>query len=940
MKRIIIALFALCLGLALPAQTKSLPTDPEVRIGKLPNGLTYYIRHNEEPKDLAYFYIAQKVGSIQENPDQRGLAHFLEHMCFNGTTHFPGNGLREYLQKIGVQFGGDLNAYTAVDETVYNIDNVPVKNYPEAIDSCLWILHDWSNDLTLDPEEIDKERGVIKEEWRMRNSAGQRLNEKALPVLMSGSKYSDCMPIGSMDIVESFKPSTLRAYYEKWYRPDLQGIVVVGDIDVDEVERKIESIFSDIPAPGKKAATRVYYPVPDNKKPIFFIGTDKEYSTQILTVYFKNDALPREENNTEKALINSLLDSQIDDLFHSRTSEITQTENAPFTMCTGRNHGYYLSNTKSAFTLNISVGRAPGATERGFKAAIDEVNRMRRHGFTASEWERAKADLLTGIESSYRQRDKIPSKRLVNSCVRNFLDNAPILSSEDSYQLYKRLLSTITVDDLNSRMRSYFGKGDTNLAFCYFGPEREDVATPTQEDLWNWYKDRENVELEPYDDKMDGVTLLPVDPVPGKVTGREVDEAKGETTLTLSNGVKVVLRKTDFRKDRISFEAISRGGSSLVPEEDYKYMGLLNTALGVMGLGNLSWAQLQKYNAGVRAGVSAGIGDNIESVTGNCSPQFVKNMLEMVHAAFLYPNNDEQAFKALIAKLSENTRHRTENNPGALFGEAVSFARYGRTGYTASLSSTEYERADYGKLLELYKQRFADAGDFEFVLQGDLDEEAVTPWIEKYIASLPASGRHEEAKPIKKFRKGLYETYFETEQENPTSRISMLYTAETEYNLRNYLLSSILGQVMSIVYTRTIREDAGAAYSVSCGGDNHIYPESYSQLSISFTTQPDKKDLAIGLVKSGLEDVAKNGPRQEDLDKVTEYLQKVLEGNRTVDDYWSYIRRQEWYTGVNLDEGYEDVLGSITPADVAAFASEMLSQRNLIQVVMNPTPEQ
>ncbi|MCM1333156.1 MAG: insulinase family protein [Bacteroides sp.] len=910
-----------------------IPADKSVVKGRLPNGLTYYIKHNEEPKGLACFYIAQKVGSIQEEANQRGLAHFLEHMCFNGTKHFPGTSLRSYLEKIGVKFGADLNAYTAVDETVYNIDNVPV-NTPGTIDSCLWILHDWSNDLTLDPVEIDNERGVITEEWRSRNNAVQRISTQMMPVIMEGSKYADCMPIGSMEIVNSFAPQVLRDYYEKWYRPDLQGIVVVGDVNVKEIEKKIKKIFSDIPAAPTDAAERVYYPVPDNKEPIVFIGTDKEYPSTGLTVYFKHDATPRDMNDTEQHFIDNILDSQIDYLFHMRTAEITQTENAPFDWCTIKNRGYFLSNTKEALTMSIDTKKHKGAFERGCRAAFDELNRLRRYGFTKEEWERSKADLKSSVESMYKRKDKRYSQQLANEYVRNFLDNESMPDIEYLYKLYNRTLDRITVDDLNARLRSFFNDNGENMVFVYAGIENDTIQTPAKEDILRWYAEQGTKELTPYKDVMAGLTLLPQEPMPGKILNRVVDKATGMVTLTLSNGATVVIHKTDFEKDKVFMSALSRGGMSLFPEEMYKYGSLLNTSLGVMGLGNLTWSQLQKYNAGVNASIQVGFGDNIESIQGSSTTGDAGKMLEMVHAAFLYPNNDPQAFKSLIGKLSHNA-DSGRDKPMYAYGQALSFAQYGQNGYTADVTSQEYKDIDYNQLLELYKQRFADAGDFNFYFLGDVDEKALTPYIEKYLASLPSLNRKEDCKPIKVRRKGIYETYFEHKQETPTANISLIYTADTDYNLKNYLLSSILGQVMNIVYTKTIREDAGAAYSVGCGGEAHQYPTSAAELRVRFTTNPEKMDLAVGLVKEGLENMVANGPDAENLAKVKEYLRKTLESNRTVNQYWMYIHNQEWFTGVNLDKGYEDVLAGITAKDVQDFAADMLRQNNRIQVVMN-----
>ncbi len=690
-----------CAGiLSLGAQTRQdvLGIDPNVRIGKLPNGLTYYLRHNAEPEKRAYFYIAQKVGSIQEEPEQRGLAHFLEHMCFNGTKHFPGNSLIHYLERIGVKFGADLNAYTAVDETVYNIDNVPVA-VEGAVDSCLYILHDWSNDLLLEPEEIDKERGVIQEEWRMRNDARQRMNEAMLPVVYPGSKYADCMPIGSMDIVMNFKPQTLRDYYEKWYRPDLQGIVVVGDIDVAEVEAKIKRIFADIPAAPADAAERVYYPVGDNGEPIVYIGSDKEFTGPSVSFYFKHDGRKREERNCAEYLIETFLDNTIYAAFHDRTSVMAQKTNSPFGFAYVKNGDFLVSGTKQALGAFVNCHDANGDIERGTRALLQEVFRVYRHGFTASEFDRAKKNFLVGIEKVLKEKDKRMSSNYVQQYVRHFLDNAPIPSLEEECALFQKIVPQLTVEDLNRRFNSFIS--DRNMVIVAQVPQNDTLRIPEADTFLNIYKAVKEEELAPYVDQVSSLPFLPEEPVAGKIV-KEETTADGEIRMTLSNGARVWVRKTDFKIDEIKMQALSPGGASLFPASMYKYNSLLNMATMIGGWGNYTLAEQSKAFTGIHAEISSHITDNFEIIEGACSPGDMKYMFEMAHAAFLYPHKDTEAFGALVERLKRSTAG-SKGKPASVYADSVRTTVYGKSDYTQPLTEEDYNHVDYDRLLTLTK---------------------------------------------------------------------------------------------------------------------------------------------------------------------------------------------------------------------------------------------
>jgi Predicted Zn-dependent peptidases len=926
----IIAIISCSISIQAQEKNIQLALDPTVKTGRLNNGLTYYIRHNTQPKNMAYFYIAQKVGAIQEESQQRGLAHFLEHMCFNGTKHFPGDALKMYLERIGVKFGADLNAYTAVDETVYNIDRVPV-NVQGAIDSCLYILHDWSNGLTLDSVEIDKERGVIHEEWRMRNSANQRMGEAMMPVILAGSKYADCMPIGSMDVVMNFKPKVLRDYYEKWYYPGLQGIVVVGDINIDEIEAKIKQIFADIPA-QPNGAKRVYYPVPDNDKPIVFIGQDKEITSPFATFYFKHDAAPRQDKNTVDYLVNVFLDREISNMFHARLSEIAQQAGTPFGFGNGKNGSFYVAGTKEAFNAYVNCKDKEGDIEKGVWAFLLELNRVRQYGFTESEFNRERMEFLTQLDNIYKEKDKRESTSFVDQYIRLFLDNVAAPGIDKEYALYMDIVPRLTIADINKRFNSYFSKDDHNLVITLTAPQNDTLKVPTKEQLLSLYYKSKAEKLLPYKDNVSTLSLLPEAPKKGKILSTTTDK-DGLIRMELSNGAKVVIKKTDFKND-IKMTAMGRGGFSLVPENRYKYADIINMSVAVGGLGNYNEVQLIKSLAGINAEVSSGIADNYQSISGSCTPQFLCNMLELTYASFLYPHKDPSAFKACMDRY-KNGLNTSKMQPDRIYNDAVNFALYGKSPYTDNITNEDINNINYDEILKLYKDRFKDASNFTFFFIGNVDVNTLKPYLEKYIASLPSTYKEEQPKPVKMLRRGVYSCNFEQEQQTPKATISMVYSGKIEYNLKNYLLSNILGQVLNLVYTRTIREDAGAAYSVGVGGGAHIYPEKYAMLQIKFPTDPSKKDLAMSLVKKGLEDIANKGPLKGDLDKVKEYLLKTNTSNQTVNAYWVYVMQQKWFSGLDLSVGYDETVKNITTEDVQSFAENILKQGNSIQVSMS-----
>ena len=925
---LVIALIVCCnFQQALAQQQPPIPVDPNVRIGKLDNGLTYYLRKNNLPANRADFYIAQKVGSIQEEENQRGLAHFLEHMCFNGTTHFPGDALKQYLERIGVKFGENLNAYTSVDETVYNISNVPV-NTPGAVDSCLLILHDWSNDLTLDPKEIDKERGVINEEWRTRMSAMQRFQEKLLPAMFAGTKYATCFPIGTMDVVMNFKPQTLRDYYEKWYRPDLQGIVVVGDIDVDAVEAQIKKLFADVPA-QPNAAKREYYPVNDNKEPIVLIARDKEHPHIQAIVFNKHKATPNSEKVKIGYLVENYATNLINNMLNARLNELLQEANPPYIYAGSYDGDFFVAKTKQAFT-GIVVCKED-AVESGIATLLREMERARRFGFTESEYQRARAEYLRNLESAYNERDKRKNDEYINEYVRHFLDNEPIPGIENEYGIISQIAPSIPVEPLNMMMQTLVT--DTNQVVAIFGPEKENLKMPTEDAIKKILHDVKAEELAPYVDKVSDEPLMKETPKGGKIISEQKDDVFGTTMLTLSNGVKVIIKKTDFKADEIIMKGVSLGGSSLFPDSEIININGLD-AVSVGGLGNFSTVDLEKILAGKRASVGYGIGDKTESVNGYCSPKDFETMMQLTYLTFTAPRRDDDAF-ASYKNRNKAAWLNQEMNPMTAFGDSVTYAL--RMGHprTLRIKSDMVDKMNYDKILAMYQDRFKDASDFTFIFVGNVDIEEMKPLIAEYLGALPSINRKESFKDNKiEYRKGVYKNEFIREQETAKASNFVCFTGTCKYDLKNTILMDMTCQVMDLVYTEKVREDEGGTYSVYVGGNLSKYPKEIAGLQVIFDTAPSKREKLMKIIFAEIEHIAKEGPSETNLNKVKEFMLKKHTEDLKENSYWMGSIDEYLFTGMNPVKDYEQMVNSITAKDIQKFADDLFKQKNEVEVSM------
>ncbi len=928
--------FVLCAGfqqaVAQQMQFPPLPVDKNVRIGQLDNGLTYYIRHNKLPENRAEFYIAQKVGSILEEPQQRGLAHFLEHMAFNGTKNFPGDdkglGVIPWCETVGIKFGTNLNAYTSIDETVYNISNAPIDR-TGVLDSCLLILHDWSNYILLKDDEIDKERGVIREEWRSRNSGILRVYTDLLPTIYQGDKYADCMPIGSIDVINNFPYKDIRDYYHKWYRPDLQGIVIVGDIDVDTVEAKLKAVFADVQKPVNPAE-RTYYPVADNKEPIVAIGTDKEVDDPSIEIYFKQDATPDSEKNNVGYLASQYMTSMISSMLDARLSELVQSANPPFTRASSDYSDFFVAKTKEAFALSAS-SKADGI-ETALKTLLQETERARRFGFTESEYARARANYLQSLESAYNEREKTKHGSYVREYVQNFLNGEPIPGIEAKYAMMNQLAPNIPLQAMNMVMQQLVP--DSNQVVIIAGPAKEGLKYPTKEEVISLLKGMKDLDLQAYVDKVSDEPLMKEAPKGGKIISEKEGDIYGSTKLVLSNGVTVYVKKTDFKADEIRMKGTSLGGKSIFPDKDALNFAVMDNVIAVGGLGNFSQVDLTKVLAGKKVSVNAGLGATTENVFGTCSPKDFETMMQLTYLTFTAPRKDAEAFESFKNRMKAQLES-AQANPLSSINDSLQKAMYNNHPRVVMMKPEMVDQIDYDRILEMYNDRFKDASDFTFYFVGNIDLETAKPLIAEYLGALPAINRKETFKDTKmSIRKGVYKNEYAKEQQTPTATIVFLYSGKAPYTLKNDILLSFATQVLDMVYTEEVREKEGGTYGVNCYGDLQKYPKEQLLLQIVFQTDPAKKDKLAGIVVDELKKLAAEGPSDVHLQKVKEYMLKKYADNQKENGYWMNNLNDYFYYGMDMTEGYTDIVNSITAKDIQKFVSDLLKQGNEIEVTM------
>lgn len=926
----IVALFFAC---NIYAQQGKIDNDNTIRKGILPNGMTYYIRHNAQTKGVADFYIAQKVGSILEEKRQRGLAHFLEHMAFNGTKHFPGNtlqpGIVAWCESVGIKFGANLNAYTSVDQTVYNISAAPVTR-EGVIDSCLLILNDWSHELLLTDKEIDKERGVIEEEWRTRRSgmAMQRLSEQAMPVIYAGTKYSDCMPIGNIDIVRTFPYNDLRDYYSKWYRPDLQAIIVVGDINEDKIEEKIKKLFAKIPLP-QNPAHRIYYPIGNNEKMILYTATDKEQPTVNFTLYMKRDVTPKQERNTIQNYADDYKTNILRMAINDRLEELSRTKNAPFISASVRSGNFFLASTKDAFELSgvLKEGKALEAIQ----LLVGEVERARANGITIDELKRGKAEMLSYAENDYNDRSNRRNGEFVEQCVQNFLEETPIIEPEKELEIVRKLDKTVTIDDVNALAKTIIT--NQNQVVTMFGPDKNTFKMPTNSSIENAILKAQKQHYTPYKTQNTLTErLITKLPKPGSIISERTYKY-GYTEFTLSNGLKVYVRPTNFEPDEVNLKLFSLGGKNIYPDSEMPNLTYLMAGATIGGVAQYNDLTLEKMLAGKTATVTPFIDNDTRGMAGTSNVKDTKTLLELVYLYFTQPRKDPQAFKNLMEQQQEFLTN-AHVNPMLAYNDTLHKVAYA-TNRMASMDKEQLKRVNYNRIMHIYKELFANAANFKLILTGNININKLRPLLCQYIATLPSNNTKETIGTYEpKLVDGKKTYIFHKKQTTPTAITTIVIKGKMEYNNRNELLMDAIGQLLRIVYTEKVREDKGGTYSVQVSGDLQHHPNNEALLRIAFQTDPQKYNSLIPIVYKELEKMATEGPSQQDLDKVKAYELKVYNQVLRMNNYWEYVLYTDLYNGIDVDTDFRYIVENMTCDDIRTTLRNLLNQNNCIEVTM------
>lgn len=926
----IVALFFAC---NIYAQQGKIDNDNTIRKGILPNGMTYYIRHNAQTKGVADFYIAQKVGSILEEKRQRGLAHFLEHMAFNGTKHFPGNtlqpGIVAWCESVGIKFGANLNAYTSVDQTVYNISAAPV-TCEGVIDSCLLILNDWSHELLLTDKEIDKERGVIEEEWRTRRSgmAMQRLSEQAMPIIYAGTKYSDCMPIGNIDIVRTFPYNDLRDYYSKWYRPDLQAIIVVGDINEDKIEEKIKKLFAKIPLP-QNPAHRIYYPIGNNEKMILYTATDKEQPTVNFTLYMKRDVTPKQERNTIQNYADDYKTNILRMAINDRLEELSRTKNAPFISASVRSGNFFLASTKDAFELSGVLKE--GKVLEAIQLLVGEVERARANGITIDELKRGKAEMLSYAENDYNDRSNRRNGEFVEQCVQNFLEETPIIEPEKELEIVRKLDKTVTIDDVNALAKTIIT--NQNQVVTMFGPDKNTFKMPTNSSIENAILKAQKQHYTPYKTQNTLTErLITKLPKPGSIISERTYKY-GYTEFTLSNGLKVYVRPTNFEPDEVNLKLFSLGGKNIYPDSEMPNLTYLMAGATIGGVAQYNDLTLEKMLAGKTATVTPFIDNDTRGMAGTSNVKDTKTLLELVYLYFTQPRKDPQAFKNLMEQQQEFLTN-AHVNPMLAYNDTLHKVAYA-TNRMASMDKEQLKRVNYNRIMHIYKELFANAANFKLILTGNININKLRPLLCQYIATLPSNNTKETIGTYEpKLVDGKKTYIFHKKQTTPTAITTIVIKGKMEYNNRNELLMDAIGQLLRIVYTEKVREDKGGTYSVQVSGDLQHHPNDEALLRIAFQTDPQKYNSLIPIVYKELEKMATEGPSPQDLDKVKAYELKVYNQVLRMNNYWEYVLYTDLYNGIDVDTDFRYIVENMTCDDIRTTLRNLIDQNNCIEVTM------
>ncbi len=927
-------LFSAFISFAVFAQTQTaykptdlLPLSPRVKTGVLKNGMTYYIQQNAKPEKRAELRLAVNVGSTMEDENQRGLAHFVEHMAFNGTKNFKKNELVNYLESIGTKFGPDLNAYTSFDETVYMLQ-IPTDK-KDIVDKGMLILKDWAHNLLFDSIEVEKERGVVLEEWRLGQGAMERMNRKTWPVMFKDSRYAERLPIGKPEVLTNCKQSLLRQFYKDWYRPDLQAIIVVGDIDLAEMEKKIIATFSDIP-PAKNPKKVEKWQVPDQKDLRVAVASDKESPYNLIQM-----AYMQKEKHEEKTYADykvGLMHELYNSMINSRLSELTKKPNPPFMF----SYTGYFSLVRNKAAYGSFAITSNGKEKEALKALVTENERVKRHGFTATELERQKKQMLTTIENQYNERDKTESKQIVMEYVSHFLTGDAVPGIENEYNLHKEMIPLITLEEVNALAKKWITNGENAVAVMMLA-EKEGVKIPGDEDVKNAFAEAlSNKDITPYIDKALNEPLIAKKPTAQKVY-KTADRGYGITEWTLGNGVRVVIKPTDFKNDEILFKAQSFGGASQYGKEDHLNVDFSNMIQDESGYGKFDATALEKYLADKTANIYVGISNYEEFMQGNSNKKDFETLLQLVHLAFTKPRKDSLAFISVLDKQKAFIQNRG-SDPQQVFSDSVQYIMSGYHYSAKPLTESDLKSLNYKRAHQIFKERFSDPTDFTFYFVGSINPDEVKPLIESYLGGISASSKKELPKdmgitsPKGKLSKVV------VKGNEPRSSVNLMWTTPFEYNRKNRFEAQALMKLLNIKLRENLREEKGGVYGVGIYPMIYKFPKPAIVVTCMFSCAPENVEKLIQGVNEEINDVKKNGCNAENLVKVKEGFLKERETQIKENNFWlSYISSSDMNEEpLNDMDAFESWVNALTSEDFKRMAEKHLSDNELKRFVLNP----
>ncbi len=906
-----------------------LPLDPAVKYGVLENGLTYYIRSNAEPKNRASFYMIQNVGAILEEDHQNGLAHFLEHMAFNGTENFPEKGILNTLERHGVAFGYNINAYTAQDETVYNLSEVPTDR-PGLMDTCLLVLNDWSNYLLLSEEEIDAERGVIAEEWRTRRNAGFRVYRESMPYIYNNSKYARRDVIGDIDVIRNFKHDELRDFYHDWYRTDLQAIAVVGDFNAEEMEKKVIELFSKIPA-VKNPKERYIVSIPDNDEPVFGLVTDREADQSIISLYIR-EQMDQPGIETADQLRNDYIRQLFNWMMSQRISELLQKGDPPFVAG---------SILRSSLTRknDVTLIRAIAKTNEealALGSILEEAERAKRYGFSPGELDRAKSHYLNMLENRVKEKDKITNDQYARQYRAHYLENTAYLDVETELELMRVLYSTISPEDFMQLMPDWFSLKNNVLVIS--GPESEDVTHLSEQEALELLNTSSNAEVEPYQDVELETALISDELVAGtvvserKITGLDAEE------WTLSNGAKVIYKFADYEKDNIGFRAYSPGGTSLYERDYLPSLGMLPDFVLMYGVSDFDQTTLKKMLTGKTVKLSIDLNELSEGLTGSASPNDFETFMQLVHLRFTAPRFDQEAHKAIASRYLSFVENMSKN-PQKIMSDSLTMIL---SDYhpRARVMNTEYiQDVEFEMIEKAYRERYSNASDFTFFFVGNIQKEELIPYVERYIASLPSSGKRESwiDREVNE-PDGRLVREIVLDLSVPKSTSVIVLNQSIKYTPENQVMMRMIRGILDLRFVETIREEEDGTYGVMINTSLSHFPDEKATLFTMFDTDPEKVQYLKGLIYEELENLMKGGPQQKDLSKTAENMLKEREQNREHNNYWMNALFNYSLHGYNPDDpaNYEQIIQSVTIKDVQRFMKRLYRNANIVDLVFYP----